>query len=160
VLLQVPGLKSCDILPIHSQSWGGEASKVIRAGITELRCSAPDLGAFAQMMLHGGIYGHQRILRRQTIELFTARQKAGNTERALGWDVAPRNGGLLSWRAYGYDDDLTGASLWADPEKELFVILLPAAVAEGQAGRVRALRDALHKAVVEALAPPVAPPDR
>jgi len=114
-----------------------------------------DLAAFAQMVLNGGIYAHQRVLRRATIDLFAARLPVGGTVRALGWEVGPWNGGPLSRRSMGYDAE-NGASLWIDPEKELFIIFLPSDVPADAVEQIRALRDPLHKAVVEALSP--APP--
>src|SRR6266516_1282695 len=51
-------------------------------------CStAPDLAAFCQMLLNGGVYAHQRILRRATVTLFTTPQRLSNGTRTLGWAV-------------------------------------------------------------------------
>ena len=44
---------------------------------------AGDMAAFAQMLLNGGIYAHQRLLTRATIQEFTARQAVGDSARAL-----------------------------------------------------------------------------
>src|SRR5256714_8275431 len=37
--------------------------------------TAPDLAAFCQMLLNGGVYAHQRILRRATVAQFTTPQQ-------------------------------------------------------------------------------------
>ena len=57
------------------------------AGHAGLFSTAGDIAEFAQMMLNGGIYAQHRILRRSTINQFTARETIGTSARALGWDV-------------------------------------------------------------------------
>ncbi len=53
--------------------------------------TASDLARFAQMMLNGGVYGSQRIVRRTTIEQFTVRaDRVPNSSRALGWDTTSK----------------------------------------------------------------------
>ncbi len=49
--------------------------------------TAPDLAAFCQMLLNGGIYAHQRLLRRETIARFTAAETLSAGTRTLGWNV-------------------------------------------------------------------------
>jgi CubicO group peptidase (beta-lactamase class C family) len=93
------------------------------AGHAGLFSTAADLAVFAQMMLNGGVYNGTRIIADSTVHLFTAR--AAGT-RALGWDTCDSNGGCgfyLSERAYGHTG-FTGTSIWIDPDREMFVILL------------------------------------
>ena len=88
--------------------------------------TASDIAAFAQMLLNGGIYAHHRILTRTTIRDFTTRQAIGDSARALGWDVpvVPSSSGrYFSPRSFGHTG-FTGTSLWIDPNRDLFVILL------------------------------------
>ena len=47
------------------------------AGHAGLFSTAGDVGAFAQMLLNGGIYAHHRLLSRSTINAFTARTAVG-----------------------------------------------------------------------------------
>lgn len=58
---------------------------------------------------------------------FTRRQDlVPGSSRALGWDTPSDNssaGTKLSPRAFGHTG-FTGTSIWFDPEKDLFVILL------------------------------------
>jgi len=54
--------------------------------------TAGDLAAFCQMLLNGGVYAHQRILKRTTIAEFTAPQALAQNTRTLGW-VVPTEGG-------------------------------------------------------------------
>lgn len=124
------------------------------AGHAGLFSTAGDVAAFAQMMLNGGIYAHQRLLARGTIEQFTARREIGDSARALGWDVpvAPSSSGrYFSKKSYGHLG-FTGTSLWIDPERELFVVLLTNRVHPTRANRkIRDTWPALHDAIVGAL---------
>ncbi|MGH9787212.1 MAG: glycoside hydrolase family 3 N-terminal domain-containing protein, partial [Candidatus Acidiferrales bacterium] len=123
--------------------------------------TARDLAAFCQMLLNGGMYAHHRLLRRSTVNLFTARQEIGdspaggtNSSRALGWDTVSQpssSGHYFSNRAFGHTG-FTGTSIWIDPEKELFVILLTNRVHPTRTNeKIRSFRPVLHDAVVEAL---------
>jgi CubicO group peptidase (beta-lactamase class C family) len=124
------------------------------AGHAGLFSTAHDVAAFAQMMLNGGIYGHHRLLARATVEQLTARQEIGNSAHALGWDVpvAPSSSGrYFSKESYGHTG-FTGTSLWIDPERELFIVLLTNRVHPTRANnKIRQVRPALHDAIVEAL---------
>ncbi len=87
--------------------------------------SARDLAIFAQMILNGGHYGSVRILRPTTVARWTSRQDA-DTSRALGWDTPSGRssaGRFFSPRSFGHTG-FTGTSIWIDPVKDLYVILL------------------------------------
>ncbi|HJR65893.1 MAG TPA: serine hydrolase [Gemmatimonadaceae bacterium] len=105
------------------------------AGHAGLFSTASDISVFAQMMLNGGEYNGVRIVADSTIALFT-RRTAGT--RALGWDTAEDNGGgsgqYLSGRSYGHTG-YTGTSLWIDPDREMFVVLLTNRVHAARARR-------------------------
>jgi serine-type D-Ala-D-Ala carboxypeptidase len=93
------------------------------AGHAGLFSTATDLAVFAQMLLNGGVYDGVRIVSDSTVRLFTTRA-AGN--RALGWAMADGqwgSGRYLSDGSFGHVG-FTGTSIWIDPERELFVILL------------------------------------
>ena len=93
------------------------------AGHAGLFSTAADLSIFAQMMLNGGTYDGVNIVSDSTVALFTKRT-AGH--RALGWDTADGDAGsgqYLTERAYGHTG-FTGTSMWIDPDREMFVVLL------------------------------------
>ncbi len=93
------------------------------AGHAGLFSTAADLSVFAQMMLNGGEYNGIQIISRPTVELFTSRAVG---HRALGWDTAEGENGAgryLGPTAYGHTG-FTGTSMWIDPERQMFVILL------------------------------------
>jgi CubicO group peptidase (beta-lactamase class C family) len=105
------------------------------AGHAGLFSTASDLAVFAQMMLNGGEVNGVRVVADSTVALFTRRTLARGT-RALGWDTCGHDGSCgkyLSTRAYGHTG-FTGTSLWIDPDRDLFVILLTNRV---HAARVR-----------------------
>jgi CubicO group peptidase (beta-lactamase class C family) len=104
------------------------------AGHAGLFSTASDISVFAQMMLNGGQYNGVRIVADSTIGLFT--QRAAGT-RALGWDTADGDGGsgsYLSGSSYGHTG-YTGTSLWIDPDREMFVVLLTNRVHAARARR-------------------------
>jgi CubicO group peptidase (beta-lactamase class C family) len=104
------------------------------AGHAGLFSTASDLSIFAQMMLDGGTYNGTRIVADSTVKLFT-RRAAGT--RALGWDTCGGEGSCgkyLGPDAYGHTG-FTGTSLWIDPEREMFVILLTNRVHAARARR-------------------------
>ena len=130
--------------------------------------TAPDLARFAQMFLSGGVFESQRIVSREVIERFTRRAGIPGSTRALGWDtpsngLAPRSstagtpgyssaGTLFSDRSFGHTG-FTGTSLWIDPERRLFVILLSNRVHPSrQNDAIRQVRADVADSVVRALA--------
>ena len=104
------------------------------AGHAGLFSTAGDIAVFAQLMLNGGSYNGVRVVSDSAVRLFT-RRTAGT--RALGWDTCAGNGGCgqyLSERAYGHTG-YTGTSLWIDPDREMFVVLLTNRVHAARARR-------------------------
>ncbi len=103
------------------------------AGHAGLFGTAADLARFAQFMLReGAVPGGPRLLKAETVRAFTgvavpARRGAG--ARTLGWEAVPTGetvssaGTLLGPRSYGHTG-WTGTSLWIDPDRGLFVLLL------------------------------------
>jgi CubicO group peptidase (beta-lactamase class C family) len=116
--------------------------------------TASDLARFAQMYLAGGELNGTRLFSRQVIETFTAPQNPVLGNRALGWEKPNgRNsaGSLLSERAFGHTG-FTGTSIWIDPERDLFVILLTNRVnPTRENSRIGPVRRAVADAAVGAL---------
>jgi beta-N-acetylhexosaminidase len=124
------------------------------SGHAGLFSTAPDLAAFCQMLLNGGSYAHERILRRATVAQFTAPQPLSNGTRTLGWAV-PSEGGssghFFSAHSFGHTG-FTGTSIWIDPDRELFVVLLTNRVhPTRQNQKIAQIRPALHDAVMQSL---------
>jgi CubicO group peptidase (beta-lactamase class C family) len=88
--------------------------------------SGRDLARFARMLLRGGELDGVRVVAPGTLALFTALQDSTLSHRALGWEKPNgRNsaGHRLSARAFGHTG-FTGTSVWVDPERDLFIVLL------------------------------------
>ena len=124
------------------------------AGHAGMFSTAGDLAVFCQMLLNGGIYAHQRLLRRQTVAEFTAPSPLTANARTLGWNVPTPNsssGRHFSPNSFGHTG-FTGTSIWIDPQRQLFVVLLTNRVNPTRDNeKIQQVRPALHDAVVEAL---------
>lgn len=126
------------------------------AGHAGLFSSARDLAVFAQMLLNGGEHGGVRFLRPQTLARWTAPQGPGSS-RALGWDTpsgASSAGRFSSPRSFGHTG-YTGTSVWVDPERGLFVVLLtnrvnPTAANQRHVALRRAVADAVQSSILDA----------
>lgn len=93
------------------------------AGHAGLFSTASDLARFAQMLLDGGTLDGRRIISDSTVAQFTHRSAGW---RALGWDTCSGGascGQHMSERAFGHTG-FTGTSLWIDPDRGLYVIVL------------------------------------
>jgi CubicO group peptidase (beta-lactamase class C family) len=104
------------------------------AGHAGLFSTANDLSIFAQMLLNGGKYRDTRLIADSTVQLFTKR--AAGT-RALGWDTCAGEygcGKYMGSNAYGHTG-FTGTSLWIDPDRQMFVVLLTNRVHAARARR-------------------------
>jgi len=114
--------------------------------------SAYDLARFARMYLNGGELDGVRVLQSSTIALFTTRQLQ---DRALGWqkpDGRNSAGHLMSERAFGHTG-FTGTSMWIDPDRDVFVILLSNRVNPTRANtKIGRYRVALADAVMSTMA--------
>lgn len=95
------------------------------AGHAGLYSTAADLARYAQALLRGGRGGHHQVFSPTTLQEFTRR---GPGNRALGWEVndtttLDNTGRFLGPDAYGHGG-FTGTSIWIDPNRGLFVIVL------------------------------------
>jgi len=103
------------------------------AGHAGLFATAHALARYAQFMLNEGAFpGRSRILKKETVHQFTqiaVPARRGVSARTLGWEALPTGeetssaGTLFGPRSYGHTG-WTGTSLWIDPDRDLFVLLL------------------------------------
>lgn len=126
------------------------------AGHAGLFSSARDLAVFAQMLLQGGSYGPVHLIAPTTVARWTARQSPISS-RALGWDTPSDHssaGHFFSPRSYGHTG-FTGTSIWTDPERGVWVVLLtnrvyPTRRNEKHIALRRAVADAVQRAITDA----------
>jgi CubicO group peptidase (beta-lactamase class C family) len=101
--------------------------------------------------------GKAGAFQRATVERFiTRRADVPGSSRALGWDTmlpASSCGSRMSPRAFGHAG-FTGTSLWIDPDRGVYVVLLTNRVHPSRANdAIKQVRPAVHDAVMEALGP-------
>jgi CubicO group peptidase (beta-lactamase class C family) len=124
------------------------------AGHAGLFSTAADLSRFARAYLNGGVLDGRRVFDAATLARFTRVADSAVSRRALGWE-APTGGNsaghYLSPRAVGHTG-FTGTSLWMDPERGVYVLLLTNRVnPTRQNPRVGAVRVGLADAAMRAL---------
>ncbi len=116
--------------------------------------TAPDLAAFCQMLLNGGVYAHQHIVKRTTVAEFTQPQSLAQNTRTLGWVVPTEgssSGHYYSVHSYGHTG-FTGTSIWIDPDRQVFVVLLTNRVNPTRENmKIAEVRPAFHDAVMKGL---------
>lgn len=88
--------------------------------------TASDMVRFAQLWLGDGRLGDRQLLRPATVRTFAAVEDSLFSSRAIGWDTPTGDnsaGTLMKRPAFGHTG-FTGTSVWIDPMRELFVLLL------------------------------------
>jgi beta-glucosidase-like glycosyl hydrolase/CubicO group peptidase (beta-lactamase class C family) len=120
--------------------------------------TATDLARYLQLILNGGVFEQQRIVSRHIVESWTQRDEIPDSDRAIGWDTKSAEkssaGQYFSPRSFGHLG-YTGTSMWVDPDRELFVILLTNRVHPTRENiLIRQVRPAVADAVVQALESP------
>lgn len=126
------------------------------AGHAGLFSTAEDLAVYLQMLLNRGVYDGRRYLPDSVITLFTGKRSRLGTY-GLGWDTKTPNpdyssaGRYFSSSSFGHTG-FTGTSIWVDPARNLFVILLTNRVCPTRVNeRITKARPDIHDAVIEAL---------
>lgn len=117
--------------------------------------TASDVGRFARLALGGGELDGRRLVSAETLARFTERAGIPGSDRAVGWDtksaVGSSAGELFSPRSYGHLG-FTGTSLWIDPERGIYAVLLTNRVHPTRDNAlIRDVRPAFADAVVRAL---------
>jgi CubicO group peptidase (beta-lactamase class C family) len=134
----------------NAAAMGGVAS---HAGVF---ATADDVARLLQMWLCGGVLDGKRMLSEGVVMAFTQRAHlAPNSTWALGWDTVSAGGSStgrsFSERSFG-SLGFTGTSIWADPERDLGVVLLTNRVHPTRDNwKIKDLRPEFHNAVSDAL---------
>jgi len=95
---------------------------------------------------------------KKTVQVFTRRQNIPpGSSRALGWDTPSENssaGTKLGPNSFGHTG-FTGTSMWLDPDRDLFIILLTNRVNPTRANtKILQVRRRVADLVVDAVTPP------
>lgn len=132
------------------------------AGHAGLFASGADVARFAQFILREGAVRDGRLVRAETVRAFTTRataprQGTAREARALGWQALPTGervssaGTLFGPRSFGHTG-WTGTSLWIDPDRDLFVVLLTNRAFAPRARRSFTLLHEVRGAIADAAA--------
>jgi CubicO group peptidase (beta-lactamase class C family) len=131
------------------------------AGHAGLFSTADDLSRFCQMLLNGGsLPGPKpvRVLSPLTVSRMTSPATPGveSNVRGLGWDLdssySANRGEFLPLGSYGHTG-FTGTSLWIDPDRNLYVVLLTNRVHPSRSNvAIQEVRRTFHDAVMREIA--------
>ncbi len=131
------------------------------SGHAGLFSTGADLARLGRAYLNGGELDGRRVFDGRTLAEFTRVQDTSVSRRALGWETPTGSnsaGHYLSPRAFGHTG-FTGTSLWMDPERGVYVLLLTNRVNPTRMNtRIGRVRVALADAVMQALGAPAAFP--
>ncbi len=124
------------------------------AGHAGLFSTAEDIAKLMSVLMNKGKYNDVQFIKPSTIELFTKRNSEGST-RALGWDTKSDPGSsagkYFSKNSFGHTG-YTGTSIWADPERNLFVVFLTNRVYPTRENtKIQKVRPQLHNAVIKSI---------
>jgi len=120
------------------------------SGNAGLFSTTEDLAKLCQLLLNGGTYDGERYLEEETIKEFT-KPYSDHTSRAIGFDTRsgdhPSSGHFFNEGTFGHLG-YTGTSIWIDPVKDLFVILLTNRVYPDDTASIRSTRPKVYDAVM------------
>jgi len=140
------------------------------SGHAGLFSTAPDLARFAQWLLYDRLAPDSAMLictdactptpwiTPQVVRQFTRQQNMpAGSSRALGWDTPSENssaGTKFGPNAFGHTG-FTGTSIWVDPDRDIFIILLTNRVNPTRANtKILQVRRRVADLVNDALTPP------
>lgn len=123
------------------------------AGHAGLFSTAPDISKFAIMML--GLNAQKEPFIKKSIkDMFTKRYDVAGASHALGWDVPTgksSSGNYFSNGSFGHMG-FTGTSLWVDPKRKLFVLLLTNRINPSRNNtKINKIRPLLHDLIIRSL---------
>ncbi len=124
------------------------------AGHAGLFSTANDLSKFMEMIINKGIHNNQRIIKQETIDIFT-QKRSDQSSRGLGWDTKSEKGSsagdLFSIKSFGHTG-YTGTSIWADQSRNLFVVFLTNRVYPSRENtKIISFRPRLHNSIIETI---------
>lgn len=153
-----------DVAATHDSLWRerylcGEINDYIgsvmegESGNAGLFATVDDLVKFSQMLLNGGHGDERRVFAPSTVKTF--RQNAIphlNRPHGLGWRLSHEGQPAPTWSdvSFGHTG-FTGTSLWIDPKRDLFTVLLTnRLLTDATADEVSTFRRRFHAAVAGA----------
>jgi CubicO group peptidase (beta-lactamase class C family) len=132
---------------VHDENASALGGAAAHAGLFGTAAAVGQYARHVLQILDGRVGAFQR----GTVETFiTRRSDIPGSSRALGWDTMLTSsscGTLISPRAFGHTG-FTGTSLWIDPDRGAYVVLLTNRVHPTRANdAIKQVRPAFHDAV-------------
>jgi len=139
---------------VHDENAYGLGGIAPHAGLFS---TARAIVPFARMFLNEGAWNDRRLFEPETVRRFTRRANlVAGSSRGLGWDTpatGSSSGRLLSASSYGHTG-FTGTSLWIDPERDFFAVLLTNRVHPSRENpKLASVRPRFHDALAEGRRP-------
>ncbi len=124
------------------------------AGHAGLFSTANDISKLMAVLMNKGKFNDKQFIQQSTIDFFTKRY-SDESSRAIGWDtkseVGSSSGIYFSKNSFGHTG-FTGTSIWADPERNLFVVFLTNRVyPTRENGKLGKVRPELHNTIIKCL---------
>ncbi len=124
------------------------------SGNAGLFSTVEDLSKFCKLLLNKGVYNSRRYLSKEVINLFT-KQYSPQSSRAIGFDTRSEGGKSSSGKyfckgTYGHLG-FTGTSIWIDPVRKIYAILLTNRVYPDETASIRSTRPKVYDAVILSL---------
>ena len=124
------------------------------AGHAGLFSTANDISKLIAMLMNKGKLEQNQLIKQSTVEMFTKRNSEVCT-RALGWDTKSDSGSsagdYFSKNSFGHTG-FTGTSIWADPDRKLFIVFLTNRVYPTRENiKILKVRPQLHNTVIKSL---------
>lgn len=124
------------------------------AGHAGLFSTANDIAKLMTVLMNKGRVDNEQFIKQSTVEYFTRKYSEQST-RAIGWDTKSESGSssgiYFSKNSFGHTG-FTGTSIWADPERNLFVVFLTNRVyPTRENSKLGKVRPELHNIIIKNL---------
>lgn len=124
------------------------------AGHAGLFSTANDIAKLMAILMNKGTLNDKQFIRQSTVEFFIKKYSDASS-RAIGWDTKSETGSsagdYFSKNSFGHTG-FTGTSIWADPERNLFVVFLTNRVyPTRENGKLGKVRPELHNTIIKCL---------
>ena len=124
------------------------------AGHAGLFSTANDIAKLIAILMNKGTLNDKQFIRQSTVEFFIKKYSDASS-RAIGWDTKSETGSsagdYFSKNSFGHTG-FTGTSIWADPERNLFVVFLTNRVyPTRENGKLGKVRPELHNTIIKCL---------
>ncbi len=124
------------------------------AGHAGLFSTASDIAKLMAILMNKGTLNDKQFIQQSTVEYFT-KKYSNESSRAIGWDTKSETGSsagdYFSKNSFGHTG-FTGTSIWADPERNLFVVFLTNRVyPTRENGKLGKVRPELHNTIIKCL---------